>query len=122
MFAARVLFHPRASAGDRVTARSLYLLALELGADPRGLVREVAAEPASGSRECEGLSRESLSALPVLEHEPLSAAIRRVERQRDSLSARNKSLHTDLLAAQAEIQRIRLLLAGRDTTRVPRRN
>lgn len=121
MFAARVLFHPGADVGERVTARSLYLLALELGADPRRPERDVELRPVAGSRGCDVRSRESLSALPVLENEPLSAAVQRLERQRDSLAARNKSLSTDLQAALAEIQRIRLLLGGRDTTKIPRR-
>jgi hypothetical protein len=137
LFAARYLALPDSDLLERSMARSIYLLALDLGADPSlaraGTGVSDLAPRFSGCND----PVPPPAPLPELGREPLAASVRRLEIQRDSLARRGASLEqnaatlerrvqeldAELKAAQAEIERIRRLLGGRDTTTVrpPRR-
>jgi hypothetical protein len=136
LMAARFLKLPEAPPPERPVAESLYVLALELGADPglrpdaqadRGIVAD------RFSRCDEPLPTDQPLALPVLEHEPLARALVRLRQQRDSLAAalpagveagtggdglraRNRVLEGRVAELEAELERIQRLLGGRDTT------
>jgi TolA-binding protein len=132
VLAARVLSLPDADLLERSMARSIYLLALELGGDP-------ALRPARSSSprslalafsNCEQPTPPFTTLLPELGREPLSTTVRRLEAERDSLAqkakatversgaleARIQELESQLRASHAELERLRRLLGGRDTT------
>jgi hypothetical protein len=132
VLSARVMGLPDADLLERSMARAIYLLALELGADPN--LRPVRS---SGPRflalsfsNCEQPLPQFVATLPTLGREPLSATVRRLQIERDSLAqqantaveksgaldARIQELESQLRASHAELERLRRLLGGRDTT------
>jgi hypothetical protein len=138
LFAARYLTLPDTDLLERSLARSIYLVALEMGADPtlRPSRTQAPGEPAPRFSSCGEPLPPVMIPLPELDHEPLAVTARRLEAERDSLArrvaaleqgsgalqGRVQELESELRAAQAEIERIRRLLGGRDTTTVrPRR-
>jgi hypothetical protein len=134
VLAARVLGLPDADLLERSVARSIYLLALELGADPKLRPARVSGPRylALSFSSCEQPLPPLTAQLPELGREPLSATVRRLETERDSLAqqaratversgaldARIQELESQLRASHAELERLRRLLGGRDTTSV----
>jgi len=132
VLAARYLGLPDTDPIERIAAEGLYVLALDLGADPQLRPARVNASHLLALRfsNCEAPLPETVVSLPELGRESMTARLRSLERQRDSLAARASTLAegsrtmerrvqeltTELQNAQAEIQRIRRLLGGRDTT------
>jgi hypothetical protein len=138
LLAARFLSLPDTDLLERSLARSIYLVALEMGADPTLRPARIEAPSALAPRfsNCDEPVPPVMVPLPELDREPLAVTVKRLEAERDSLARRVASLEqsagaqqnrvqeleTELKAAQAEIERIRRLLGGRDTTTVrPRR-
>lgn len=133
VFAARVLALPDSPPEERYVAEGLYLLALEMGADPylRPASTQTPGAPALRFSDCDVPAPRTPVALPVLGREPLAAVVLRLTGEREaetaraseletkagSLEARIHQLQTELDAARAEIDRIRRVLAGPDTTR-----
>jgi exonuclease VII small subunit len=131
VLAARVLYLPDADPAERFLARTLYVLALELGADPYVRPALVDAPDALALRfsDCEAPVPRTPAPLPILGRESLTATVARLERERDALDARAaelgegqralqqrvEALQAQLQAAQAELQRVRRLLGGPDT-------
>jgi hypothetical protein len=138
VLAARYLALPDADPLERSLAQTIYVQALELGADPdlRPARIESPRALAVAFSNCDEPVPAIVVSLPELGREPLAARIRRLGAQRDSivqsaatlavgtqaLEKRIQELEAELRTAQAEIERMRRLLGGRDTTTVrPRR-
>jgi hypothetical protein len=138
VLAARVIGLPDADIFERTVARNVYLLALDLGADPALRPSRTAAPNtlALSFSDCEAPALQPIVALPELGREPLMSTVRRLRVERDSLTqhasaaaertrtleGRIQELDGELGRKQAELDRLRRLLGGRDTTNVsPRR-
>lgn len=133
VLAARVLQLPDADPVERAFARSLYFMALELGADPylRPELTEAPGAPALRFSDCGAPVPRTPPPLPVLGREALAATVHRLEGEREALSAkvsqldqgsaalqrRIRDLEAELQTATSELERVRRLLAGPDTTR-----
>ena len=138
ILAARFLSLPDADLLERTMARTIYLLALDMGADPDLRPARVEGPDALALtfEDCDQPRAPLIVALPTLDREPLIRLVQRLEAERDSVSRRAngaeqgsaalqkrvQELEAELQSARAEIERIRRLLGGRDTTTVrPRR-
>lgn len=130
LLAARYLYLVDLDPVERPVAESLYLLALDLGADP-GLRPEPVYVPDAMPRrysDCLAPFPETARSapLPILGREPRTVVVVRLQQRRDSLAARveelgeaNRALERRVADLDAELQRIhRLLRAGPDTPRV----
>lgn len=136
LMASRYLGLPDAAPLGRPLAEALYVLALELGADPGLRPGPHAGVGALATRfsDC-GASpgSEGPLLLPTLEREPLARRLVALRHERDSLAAReppedgqlrarNRVLEGRVAELEAELERIRGILRGRDTTSLePRR-
>ena len=138
LLAARVIGLADADIFERTVARNVYLLALDLGADPALRPSRTAAPNtiALSFSNCDVQVLSPIVALPALGREPLTSTVHRLRVERDSLTqqvaatgertrtlqSRIQELEGELGQKQAELDRLRRLLGGRDTTNVsPRR-
>lgn len=123
VMAARYLALPDAVASARPLAENLYVLALELGADPglRPAPEGILGGLSTRFTDCNAPPGEPTGplVLPVLPREPLAHTVARLRLERgalrDSLGTlrgRNQALETQVAELNAELQRIRRLLRG----------